>query len=58
MITSAKNTQLYKGLCLANLVADLAPPLAKTTPNVYALLTQAQSYEAPIARRKDAEIKE
>ena len=37
MITFTKNTQAYKRLCLANLVEILAPPLAKTTPNVDAL---------------------
>ena len=58
MITSAKIPQTYKRLCLANLVEVSAPPLAKTTPNIDGLLTQVQSYEAPIAKRKDVEIKE
>lgn len=58
MITFTKNTQAYKRLCLANLVEVLVPPLTKTTTNVDAVLTQVQSHKAPIAKRKDVEIRE
>lgn len=40
-----EKSQFHKELCLANLVAVLAPPLAKTTPNVDALLPRCTILE-------------